>query len=155
MRCCVEGLFAWFVKSLPAIAPDVLNQQHEHWNKIKPSVVPAVVSPVYSLRPSPSPSLGYSIFCTASRPGLIPTCRPNKLRRNCLSELSACLFFFSPPRTWQETHIYTQKWNYGQFREQELWRQRLLSSRPSRWTPLTLGSISTWNKGWRWRRKPR
>lgn len=60
-------------------------------------------------------SLEYSILCPASRPELIPTCLLNKLRCNCLSELSASLFFFSPPRTWQETHIYTQKWNYRQF----------------------------------------
>lgn len=75
----------------------------------------AVVSPVFSVWSVSYLSLEYSIFCRASGPELIPTCLPNELRRNCLSELSACLFFFSPPRTCQETHIYTQKWNYRQF----------------------------------------
>lgn len=86
-------------KSLSSITPDVLNQQNKHQNKIKSSFVPAGVSPVFSLWSFSYPSLGYSIFFPANRLELIPTCLPNKLRCNCLSELSASVFFFSPPRT--------------------------------------------------------
>lgn len=71
--------------------------------------VPVDVSPLFSLWPFSSPSLEYSIFCPASRPELIPTCLPNKLRCNCLSELSACLFFFSPRNAPDKKHIFTHK----------------------------------------------
>lgn len=75
----------------------------------KNCVVPVVVSPVFSLRPFSSPSLEYSIFCPASRPELIPTCLPNKPRCNCLSELSACLFFFSPAtHLTRNTYLHTK-----------------------------------------------
>ena len=96
--------------SCAAITPDVLNQQHKHSNK--KCKEQGCLWTSHRCSPSghvSSPSLEYSIFCPASRPELIPTCLPNKLRRNCLSELSACLFFFSPRNAPDKKHIFTHK----------------------------------------------
>lgn len=89
---------------------------------MKTSALALVILPLFPYCPFSSLSLEYSSPCPASRPELIPTRLPNKLWCNCLSKLSAHLFFFSPPRTWQETHIYTQKWNYGQLESRSFWR---------------------------------